>query len=668
MPQRFATLLLASLCLTVVVQAAEPAKDAGKSSSDPTAGMHTAEAINYYIQDGYKKAGIKKPAERASDLEFLRRAFIDILGRIATVEECLDFEQDTGAKKRPRLVKRLIYGQLKMRDGKPELDKSGSPLIGPYTPRVNGSPVVVDGKVVSYDYASEFADRWADVWSVWLMSRTTHQKYREQLQSWLWDKFYTNAPYDKIVKELITATGVSNRNGAVNFIAANLGEKTPADMQKEYGHFDSVPITSRVTRVFLGLQTQCTQCHDHPFNKEWIQSDFWGVNAFFRQTRRSADPTPRNAAAQGGQMMQLQDKISLSDDVELNKDGVVLYERRDGTTASSDPRFLKDYIAAVEQGEKKSKKRLPINLGAADGPKTRREALADYLVQHDNFGKAFASRMWGHFFGRGFNKTAAVDDFGSENEIVHPELLERLAGDFAKYNYNIKELMEAMCNSDAYGLSHVANKDYADAKFDAFFARMALKAMAPETLFESLSLATKAEAATGDKVKRAAARDAWMNKLVRNFGDDEGNELTFNGTVIQALLMMNGKELNDEVTRKNTGVVEAIVKKHAKGGVVGVNAVIDELFLTALNRHATPGELKALKDIQDGAIAAGRDSKATEAKPSRSEPLKPAPVAGNKKPVKPTGIVIAGTSTDDTRFYQDVFWALLNTTEFMLNH
>ena len=47
-----------------------------------------------------------------------------------------------------------------------------------------------------------------------------------------------------------------------------------------------------MTRLFLGLQTQCTQCHDHPFNKEWVQSDFWGVNAFFRQTLRDRTPTP----------------------------------------------------------------------------------------------------------------------------------------------------------------------------------------------------------------------------------------------------------------------------------------------------------------------------------------------------------------------------------------
>ena len=659
-------LLLCGLAFFPVARAADPAKADpadDKKTPDPTANLRTHEAINYWIAQGWEKAGIKKPAAKSTELEFLRRAFLDLLGRIATYEETIDFEQDVSANKRTRLIKRLINGVPSMKDGKPELDKDGVAVPGIYYPKVNGSIAKVDGKELGFDYATEFAEHMANDWSITLLSRSTHPKYREQLQSWLWDQFYSNVPYDKMVRELITASGVSNRNGAVNFTIAHLGEKVPAEKRTELGYFDAIPLTSRVTRVFLGLQTQCTQCHDHPFNKEWIQTDFWGVNAFFRQVRRSADPTTRNPQQQ--QMMQLQDKIELSDDPNINLDGIVQYERRDGTQASSDPRFLKDYFAAVEKGEKKSKKRLPATIGQTGGPKTRREALADYLLAHDNFAKAFISRTWGHFFGRGFNKTASVDDFGSENEIIHPELLERLAGDFSKYGYSTKQIIEAICLSDLYSLSHVANKDYADPKFDAFFARMPLKAMSPETLYESLSIATKSEAAaSNDKAKRRNARESWLDKLVRNFGDDEGNELTFNGTVIQALLMMNGKELNDELTRKSANVVEAIVRKHIRGGQINVNAVLDDLFVVALNRHATPTELTALKDIQDGAIKAGRDEKKDEPKPS--DPKDPKSKPATSKPGSVS--VIYGTTKDDPRFYQDVFWALLNTTEFMLNH
>src|SRR5205085_3297594 len=106
--------------------------------------------------------------------------------------------------------------------------------------------------------------------------------------------------YKDMVVALLTAKGQSHKgdkekdiaaNQAANFIIAHLGDAVPPEKQSEFGRFDAVPITSRVTRLFLGIQTQCTQCHDHPFNKEWVQGDFWGVNAFFRQTARDKTPT-----------------------------------------------------------------------------------------------------------------------------------------------------------------------------------------------------------------------------------------------------------------------------------------------------------------------------------------------------------------------------------------
>jgi hypothetical protein len=660
MSRPFAALLTAAL-LSAPTFADDPPKAAPPKPDEPkpaapevnVSQMSTTQAINHYIAQGYEKAGIKKPTARATDAEFLRRAFLDLVGRIATVEEVLDFEQDRSADKRKRLVKRLLYGVQKYENGQPARDKDGKPVFGPYKPA--GQAVKADGKEVSFDYADEFADHWANLWTVLLMSRTTHPVYREQMHAWLWDKFYANRPWDEVVREVLTATGTSNRNQAVNFIVAHLGDSVPAADRAALGHHDAVPLTARVTRLFLGLQTQCSQCHPHPFNKEWEQPDFWGVNAFFRQTRRSATPTPRNPA--NNQMMTIQDKIELTDDPTVNPTGVIQYEKRDGTSGSVRPLFLKDYAAAMEG--QKSVKRLPANVGASDGPKSRRAVLADYLIAHDNFAKAYVNRVWGHFFGRGLNKEPSVDDFGSNNEVIHPELLDRLAADFKQYGYDTKQLVEAICTSDVYGLSHVAVKEYADPKFDAFFARMPLKAMSPEVLFESLSVATKSEAAAGDKDARKRLRDAWMSKLVSNFGDDEGNELTFNGTVIQALLMMNGRELNEEVLRRGN-VVEAIMRKHARGGAVSSTAVIDELFLTALNRHPTPAEVTALKDIQDGTVVASRDDKKPDDKAAKPGDKKP--------PVKSGPTVVAGTGSNDMRFYQDVFWALLNTTEFMLNH
>jgi len=610
------------------------------TAAEPDAPAQTL-AINEAVAAKWKEADIKRPAARSTDFEFLRRVSVDLIGRIATPEEVRDFEQDSAPNKRGRLVKRLLTAT-------------------DYQPKYHGAAVKPDGKTaLKFDYADEYVDHWANLWTIWLMSRSAEPRYREQMRVWLKTELLKGTNHKDLTVAILTASGKSDANGAVNFVALQMGEKNAPDKRGELGTFDAVPVTSRVTRLFLGLQTQCTQCHDHPFNKEWVQSDFWGVNAFFRQVSRAGDPTPKARNARG--MMAPFAQVSLTDTTGVNAEGRVYYERRDGQLKSIKPTFLKD-VAQADKGEK-SDKFLP----GADA-KSRREALAEYVVSHDNFAKAYVNRIWGHLFGRGLNKEAAIDDFGSHNEVVHPELLAKLADEFAKYGYNPKLLLEWICNSDAYQLSHVAVKEYADPKFDAYFARMALKPMSPETLYESMATATKAETAKGgDPKRREEARERWLDKLVDQFGDDEGNELVFNGTIVQALLMMNGREINAEIGTGGANAVQKLVEKSAKSGVASADAVIDELFLMTLNRHPSAEEKSRIRGLQaKGAIVKGE---APVAAPKVTP--KAAPKTAGKGPAKPplvaTGVV-PPTSPNDVTFYQDLLWALMNTSEFMLNH
>jgi hypothetical protein len=626
-----------------------PAAMAVAADAPPTPERLTAqtEQINKLIAAKWSEAGIKKPADRAKDSEFLRRVFIDLLGRIPTVEECKDFEGDSSSNKRQKLVHRLLYSTE-------------------YQPRVGGVPVVDENKKkVVVSYSDQYAEHWANVWTVWLMSRTAHKDYREKLNYWLEGQFANNTPYRDLVTELLTAKGANNKNGAVNFVMYHLGDKTPDEKRSTAGPFDAVPITSRVTRLFLGLQTQCTQCHDHPFNKEWNQSDFWGVNAFFRQVNRSGNIVATNDR----QMMADPPALTITDEANFNPDTVVFYERRDGKLMASKPEFLKDVVQA-EKGERSGKLLDP------EAKQTRRQQLADFVVKHDNFAKAFVNRMWGHFFGRGLNKEPGVDDFGSNNEVIHPELLEFLGKQFAQYQYDQKQLMYWICTSDAYGLSHVGNKEYVDPKYDAYFARMPLKAMSPEVLYESFKVATKFEEETS-RENRRRNRQSWEEKLVRTFGDDEGNEMTFNGTMIQALLMMNGPDLNKALSRTDaTNPLIKVIQKNAKNGVINGRQVIDELFLMTLSRRPTDREVVAILGIRDSGakVDIGNGPTAEPAKPTApTKPTKPGtkptPMSKgpNREPVKISGTVPASGPNDQT-FYLDVFWALINTNEFMLNH
>lgn len=636
---------------------------ASSASAAEVAQSAATKAINELIAKGWADQGIKKPAAKCSDAEFLRRAFIDLIGRIATPDEVLDFEGDKAPDKRAKLIKRLLNDK----DFKPK----------PFGAVVKLDKTAKKSDVLSFDYHDEFAQHWANIWSVWLMTRSGHPLYRDQMNLWLWKQFNENVNHKEFTVRLITATGKSDENGAVNFILHHMGEPNPEEKRRDFGPFDAVPITSRVTKLFLGLQTHCTQCHDHPFNKEWVQADFWGVNAYFRQTTRNRNPTPGNAAANG--MMANPVQVELRDDAGLNGRSTVFYERRDGKLEATRPAFLKDVAVAMKELEDQKRELSIKTPGAATNAsgKSRRQILADYVVTHDNFANAYVNRIWGHLFGRGLNTEPSFDDFGSNNEILHPELMKVLAEEFKKYNYDTKQLLEWICTSDVYSLSHEANPAYIDQKYNPYFARMPLKAMSPEVLFESLMVATKAEVAA-DADARRALRDRWMAKLVRNFGDDEGNEVTFNGTVIQALLMLNGSELNSEITRSAGNVVDGIVKKHSVGGKApNVGAILDDLFIAALNRRPTSHEKMTLINFQQrGKVAQLESEPAAPVKPVKPvkpnpKDKKPAPTpqpTTNADPAGPKTVVIPPAAPNDLTFYQDVFWALLNTNEFMLNH
>jgi hypothetical protein len=610
---------------------------AAPAADEPDNGLSPqTRKINELFAKKWEEDGVK-PAKKATDHEFLRRAFIDLIGRIPTVEEIQDFEQDRAPNRRVRLVQRLLN------------DKK-------YTPRVNGKSVAAIPALrkVPIDYSAQYAANFSEIWSVWLLTRSgVDGVYREQFQVWLEEQLDTNVPYRDFVTALVTATGKSNENGAVHFVFRHLGDPIQADIKgqrvdlEKFGKYDNVPITSRVTRMFLGIQTQCTQCHDHPQAKEWLQKDFWGVNAFFRQTEKRGQQTAMGKKGKAG----VANAVELTDVPYCNKEGLVIFDRRDGRRDGAFATMLKD-IAQAEKGVASPKK---LAGAAAQTGKSRRAVLAEWIVQHDNFERAYVNRMWGHLFGRGLNKEPSVDDFRIENEVVHPELLQYLAGQFKQYNHDMKKLLEWICTSDVYQLSHVAVKGQTDVKYDPYFARMPLKAQSPEAIFESLAIATRARPRLGeDKFKEL--KRTWSGRLVRNFGDDEGNEANFNGTIVQALLMMNGKDLNDQVKSDKTRGVVADVVAHSRSPA----AVYKELFLMTVSRPPTPEEVKKLEQVRNGlaTIKLGTPAPA------------PTPKKGTRPPKNPGSAVAAvpGALPNDVHFYEDVFWALLNTNEFMLNH
>jgi hypothetical protein len=547
----------------LAAQAPNPGKTPAKTADAPKFVLVTKDTsvaemvgvINDRLSAQWKENKIERSAF-CTDYEFIRRVTLDIIGRIAKPEEIAEYMAKPVNTRRSWLVDHLLA-------------------------------------------SDEYPRNWANIWSNWLLTRAgefgSQTKYHTQTHVWLEDQFAQNKKFNEIATALITAKGKNSENGAVNFILAHLGEQNPADKVAEQGHYEVVPITSRITRLFLGIQTQCTQCHDHPFDARLKQKDFWGINAFLRQVKRDPPP-PRNQ----NQMMTRVD-YTLIDDPDVNTESFVYYEKRNGVVLQTKPVFL--------DGTK-----------LTPGSTERRAELARLIVDHENFPKEFVNRMWAHFMGRGF--VHPVDDFNEQNQPSNPELLNELAKKFKHYGFDQKMVIRWICNSNAYSLSCVANKTNDKAEAEPFFSRMLLKSMTPEQLFESLMVATSAEAAQTKDGKKVL-RDQWMKNLISNFGDDEGNEVSFNGTIVQALLMMNGKDINDAISGQKATVAKLIAKNGANQ-----SKNLNDLFMAALNRP--PSSAEHAKIVTAMAMRV-RDKEATGP-------------------------------------WQDLFWALLNSNEFILNH
>ena len=556
-------------------------------------GVEQVKLINDEIQEAWR-ANKVQPSARCTDGEFIRRATLDIIGRIPTIAEYKRYMADSEYKRRSLLIDRLLDDPMY---GKGEL----------------------------------YAQNFANLWTILLMTRVgSVYEYRLQMHEWLTRQFQgtkaseadgeARADWSKIAAQLVSASGETNRNQAVNFVLTHVGEKVKGSTS-ENGEWDMVPVTSRTTRLFLGIRTQCVQCHDHPFNGEWNQEHFWGINAFYRQVYTSGRPVMMKKKQKGPAMVQ---QYTVRDDPGFNSSGLIPYERRNAIVMYTDSRFL--------DGKK-------IKKGST---RTRREELAGFIVASPYFSKAFVNRMWGHFFGKSFTKDS-VDDFGDHNPSSFPTimeddkvtkvgLLDRLAEDWAKkYNYDPKVLIRWICNSQAYGLASAANKYNDKPEDEVFFPRMQLKPMTPEQLFESVLVATESKLPKNKEALLAKKR-AWLDKLIVNFGNDEGEEASYSGTVVQALLLMNGKDINDQIMAKDGTVASALRQSNATK-----ENVLRYLYLTTLSRPPTTKELNYIAHNP------------------------------NTRMLQKLGY-FPNTPAGWEAYYQDIMWALLNSNEFILNH
>ena len=582
-----------------------------------------AATIDAMIATEWKKDGVV-PSPDVDDARFLRRVYLDVIGTIPTADQVTAFARDASPDKRAKVVASLLA-----------------------SPR--------------------YAEHWAMYWDDVLMGRRVKEQRvdRVAFRGWLRDEMARNTKWNDLVYALISAKGQNTEGGSLRQQGYGFGTTSETAMTGAGGgmsdgdmvegesgapvnpavnwalkYFDAPQdFAGTASKTFLGVQIQCAQCHDHKTEK-WKQSDFQAFASCFSRTQL--------VVLDKGKTMGNVRRVAL----------------RDANRPL--PRFTKNpELSPIAKAQ-------PAALDGTDLSKTgdAREAMADWITSDQNpwFAKAIVNRMWAHFVGRGF--VNPIDDLRPSNPATMPELLDRLAADFEAHDYDVKHLITLITATSAYqrssspptsGSTDAASVEAAHKEW----ARFRLAPMGPDELLESVLTATDLkEAIAESKISLDNVREQLAQKYGFLFDvDEEFDHDSFEGTLAQALTLLNGS-----LTGSGASVVPGNALKEVLALPGDDKEKIEALYLRTVSRAPTPEEtaywVAYVETPRDrttaGAVPQGKPGKGLGGKGQRNAGGDPLRRLENK----------AATSRLDAKSeaFEDVMWALLNSSEFLFNH
>ncbi len=465
-----------------------------------TAPEITGNYVDQLVGDKLNKLRIL-PSELCTDEEFLRRTTIDIVGLLPTEEEYHEFMADTDADKRVKLVDRLLERK-------------------------------------------EFSEIWAMKWAQLLKVKSDNQvSYKSAFlySSWLTNKLAEETPIDQIVRQMLAANGGVFEQPETNFYQVET---------------DTLKTAENVAQVFMGIRTQCAQCHNHPFDR-WTMDDYYGFASFFSQIGRKTGEDYRET---------------------------IIFDRQGGevnhpvTGAPVPPTFL--------GGPR------PETSG-----KDRRSLLAEWIASPDNpyFATSIANRVWAHFMGVG--NVHPVDDIRVSNPASNPELFAELGEKLTEYKFDLKQLVRDICNSQAYQRSTATNetnkldtRNYAFARVRRVPAEMLLDCVSQVTntkeKFRGLPLGARAV---------QIADGATSTYFLTAFGRSPRTtvcdcEASTDPSLSQALHLLNGNATQGKIQQGQ------LINKWREEGLT-VQQIIERIYIRSLSRRPTEAELGELTKL-----------------------------------------------------------------------
>jgi hypothetical protein len=487
------------------------------------------------------------PVGRADDETFLRRLALDLVGRPPSPEEVTAFALDNAADKREKAVDRLLA-------------------------------------------RSEFGENWARYWRDAIMYRRSEDRallVNQALVSFLAKSFNEDAHWDAIARKFITATGDVREVGETAIIMAQNG--------------NTEDTTAEISRIFLGIQIQCAQCHNHPTDR-WKREQFHELAAFFP---RIAVRPVRDGEQRSFAVISVNRGEKAKDKAKPHR-GALEHHMPDLNHPDQDGKLMKPVFFVTGQR---------LESGLPD--QARREKLADWFTSRNNrwFARAFVNRMWSELVGHGFYEP--VDDMGPDRAASAPHTLEYLADHFAGAQYDVKWLFRAITATEAYQRD---SRSRASSEASPFVA-CATQRLRADQLFNTLmaSLGVEEGAQPGRERNPRALLATPRGRMNATFGYDPSNRRDeVAGSIPQALLLMNAPELNRAIKANEPGsMLSQLLTQLPKD-----ESLVDELYLRCLAREPSPRERETcLAHVQ----ATGKRAEA----------------------------------------FEDVLWSLVNSTEFL---
>ncbi|MCY2967651.1 MAG: DUF1549 domain-containing protein [Planctomycetota bacterium] len=531
-----------------------------------------------------------EPSGPCDDATFLRRSTLDVIGTLPTAEEVRAFLADSRSDKRAIWIDQLL--------NRPEF---------------------------------------ADFWALQLADLFQNRRERDHdvrgvkgvraLHAWLRTQMAANRPWNDIARDVLLAQGDTSATPAVGYYVVTVGEQ-PAERSE---------VADSVAQAFLGTRIGCARCHNHPLER-YTQDDYYHFIGFFSRivldrkepkdgatrlqvgTQHTLNLSRQLQNEQRGLAKLISDNAP-ADQVEQKRKQVAGIEREIDQNLQSPPRVSQPRTGVALAP--RSLDRQTIEIPPGGDP---RQQLADWLTAggREQFAGAMVNRIWRHYFAVGL--VEPVDDLRGTNPPSNRPLWDALVAEFAGHNYDFKHLMRLMLNSRAYQLSSATTP--ANATDTRFYSHYYARRLSAEVLLDGIGqvtgipesypgypFGTRAIQLPGPQVDSYFLSVFGRSDRVTACDCERNNDVT----LPQLLHLRNSEALLQKID-DGAGRLAKFVAETPDD-----NALIDQLFLTALGRHPRAEELARV-------------------------------------------LTAFGPQANRKEAAADLFWALLNTKEFAFNH